>query len=229
MLEEQTAMDTDPSRDVHESKPATVEPLRRIEWAQMLVTGLAAGLTTVAMVAVGQAVLSGQWWKMGTLIFYAMVLVLFVSRRRTPHSSHSPHHWIFALSGTFLPFAISPIESQYSSLLFWGTLPLQVAGMTLSIIAMSALGRSFGVIAANRGIKRDGLYAVVRHPLYLGETIWFFSIVLQNISWYNVLVFSLQVSCQVRRIFDEEGLLRRDPLYQQYTTLVPFRLIPRLF
>jgi protein-S-isoprenylcysteine O-methyltransferase Ste14 len=217
------------SRQVHESSLATAEQLGRKQWAQTLVTGVAAGLATVGIVAVGKAVLLGQWWKIGTLIFYAMLLILFVIRRRTTNSSQSAPHWFFALSGTFLPFAMSSTESQHTALLFWGTLPLQLAGMSISIIAMSALGRSFGVIAANRSIKIDGPYAIVRHPLYLGEAIWFLSIILQNLSWYNLLIFAVQISCQIRRIFDEEALLGRDHMYQQYRNRVHYRLIRRLF
>ena len=218
-----TALTSDPER----SKSAPNAALSR--WAQTVITGLAAGLATVGMVAVGRDVLSGHWWKIGILIFYAMVLVLFVIRRRTTDSSHSPLHWAFALSGTFLPFALISVESEHSELLFWITLPLLLTGMAISIIALSTLGRSFGVIAANRSIKSSGLYALVRHPLYLGEAIWFFSIILQNLSWYNLLIFAVQISCQVRRIFDEEGLLRNDPMYQQYATAVQYRLIRHVF
>jgi protein-S-isoprenylcysteine O-methyltransferase Ste14 len=222
-------MDTDLSREVHESSPATAEQLGHRRWAQTLVTGVAAGLATVGIVAVGQGALSGQWWKIGTLTFYAMLLVLFVIRRRTTNSSHSPRHWIFALSGTFLPFAMSSIESQHSALLFWVTLPLQLTGMAISIIALSALGRSFGIIAANRSVKSGGPYAIVRHPLYLGEAIWFSSIILQNLSWYNLLIFAVQISCQIRRIFDEEALLSSDRMYQHYRNVVHYRLIRHLF
>src|SRR5438094_8672686 len=63
------------SRQVHESSLATAEQLGRKQWAQTLITGVAAGLATVGIVAVGKAVLLGQWWKIGTLIFYAMVLI----------------------------------------------------------------------------------------------------------------------------------------------------------
>jgi protein-S-isoprenylcysteine O-methyltransferase Ste14 len=228
-------MHTVVTSDAESSKSAPPGGLSRKAWAQTLITGLAAGLATFGLIAVGKAVLLGHWWKIGTLIFYAMVLVFFIVRRRTTESSRSPRHWIFALTGTFLPFALIPVESEYSSLLFWGTLPLQLLGMSISILALSALGRSFGIVAANRSIKSTGPYAIVRHPLYLGEAIWFLSIVLQNLSWHNklswlnVLIFAAQISCQIRRIFDEEALLNRDRMYQQYRNLVQYRLIRRVF
>jgi len=222
-------MQTALTSDVKRSKSAPPASLSRKVWAQTLFTGLAAALATIGVIAVGKAVLLGHWWKIGTLIFYAMILVFFIVRRRSTESSNSPRHWILALGGSFLPFALIPVESEHSSLLFWGTLPLQLTGMSIAIIAMSALGRSFGVIAANRSIKSDGPYAIVRHPLYLGEAIWFLSIILQNLSWYNLLIFSVQISCQIRRIVDEEALLGRDRMYQQYSGRVHYRLIPRVF
>ncbi len=197
---------------------------------QTLITGLAAALATAGVIAVGKAVLAGQWWKTGTLIFYAMVLVLFVTRRRSAESSRSARHWIFALGGSFLPFALIPVAASSSSgHVFWMTLPLQVTGMAISILALATLGRSFGVIAARRDIKSHGPYALMRHPLYLGEAVWFLSIVLQNACWFNALVFSVQLACQLRRISEEESLLAKDPAYCLYMQTVPYRFIPHLY
>ena len=44
-------------------------------------------------------------------------------------------------------------------------------GLYVQISAKVILGRSFGLIAANRGIKVAGPYRIVRHPIYAGYTI----------------------------------------------------------
>ena len=46
-------------------------------------------------------------------------------------------------------------------------------GLTLTCYGFWSLGRSFGVVAANRGIKSRGPYSFVRHPIYLGFLVAF--------------------------------------------------------
>ena len=44
-----------------------------------------------------------------------------------------------------------------------------MAGLCVNISAKLFLNRSFGIVAANRGIKRGGPYRLVRHPMYFGS------------------------------------------------------------
>jgi len=164
----------------------------------------------------------------GSISFYLMMLFLFIFRHPIKESSLKPSHWIFALSGTILPLAIT-IESHRPPFLTWISLPIELMGMIFSLIAIYTLGRSFGIIAANREVKTNGVYHIIRHPLYLGEALWLFALVLQNISLFNVVLFIVQSSCQVRRILEEEQLLQKDNAYLQYMQTVPWRVIPRIF
>src|SRR3954468_18482366 len=43
---------------------------------------------------------------------------------------------------------------------------LQLLGWGLAVVCLSTLGRSFGLVAANRGIVTRGPYGLVRHPIY---------------------------------------------------------------
>ena len=48
---------------------------------------------------------------------------------------------------------------------------IMLIGLYVQISAKVILGRSFGLIAANRGIKVAGPHRIVRHPMYAGYTI----------------------------------------------------------
>lgn len=46
-----------------------------------------------------------------------------------------------------------------------------VGGIGLQLFAKVFLGLSFGVVAANRGVKIGGPYSFIRHPMYAGYTL----------------------------------------------------------
>ena len=106
---------------------------------------------------------------------------------------------------------------------------LMLAGLALSFYAKVTLWRSFGLVAANRGVKRHGPYRVIRHPMYLGYAITQVGFALLNPVWSNLLIYSAAFGLQVLRLKAEEGLLERDPVYADYMARVRFRLAPGLF
>ncbi|MDQ2729315.1 MAG: hypothetical protein M3Y91_15975 [Actinomycetota bacterium] len=91
------------------------------------------------------------------------------------------------------------------------------------------LGRSFGFAAADRGLKRRGPYAIVRHPLYASYVLLQLGYVLQSISVRNVLVMVFVCSCDVGRALAEERLLATSTTYDDYRKKVRWRLIPGLW
>ena len=48
---------------------------------------------------------------------------------------------------------------------------LGVVGMVIAVPAMVSLGRSFSLTPQARSLTTGGLYRIIRHPLYLGETL----------------------------------------------------------
>jgi protein-S-isoprenylcysteine O-methyltransferase Ste14 len=106
---------------------------------------------------------------------------------------------------------------------------LMAAGLLLNISAKIALNRSFGLAAANRGIKRAGPYRLLRHPMYAGYAFTQATFLLLNPSFWNLGVYALSWSIQLLRIRAEETLLMEDPAYRVYAGEVRFRLIPGLY
>lgn len=164
----------------------------------------------------------------GCISFYIMMFFLLIFRHSTKEASVKPLHWFFAISGTVLPLAIMT-STHRLQWLTWLSLPIELLGIIFSLIAIYTLGRSFGIIAANREIKTSGVYKIIRHPLYAGESLWFLSLVLQHISVFNVALYLVQSACQIRRLLEEETLLQKDEKYAQYMKEVPWRVIPGIF
>ncbi len=72
-----------------------------------------------------------------------------------------------------------------------------------------------------------GLYAVVRHPMYMASTVMFLALPLILGSWYALIPFALYPVIMVVRIRGEEKLLTAELSgYEEYTRKVRYRLIP---
>lgn len=101
--------------------------------------------------------------------------------------------------------------------------------MSITIVALLSLRRSFGVVAANRGVRTGGLYRFVRHPLYGSYIIGYVGFLLGNVTAWNMLLIVLMFMCQYLRTHAEERILLHDPIYQEYAVRVPYRFIPFVF
>jgi protein-S-isoprenylcysteine O-methyltransferase Ste14 len=75
-----------------------------------------------------------------------------------------------------------------------------------------------------------GLYARVRHPMYVGVLIMVAGIPLALGSWWGLLILALTIPVLVLRIRDEEKLLEKDLTgYKEYEQKVRYRLVPYLW
>lgn len=106
---------------------------------------------------------------------------------------------------------------------------LILTGNALCIYVLSRLGRSFSIMAEARTLVSDGPYGIVRHPLYLAEQIPILGIFIQFASVPAAVLVALQFAFQLRRMFNEERLLRETfPEYAAYMTRTA-RLIPAVW
>ena len=75
-----------------------------------------------------------------------------------------------------------------------------------------------------------GVYGFVRHPMYLGATLWFVGGALLLGSVCGLLVGLALVGLLIVRIFVEEKLLTHDlEGYQAYREKVRYRLMPHVW
>jgi protein-S-isoprenylcysteine O-methyltransferase Ste14 len=171
---------------------------------------------------------SGQLTGLGLVAQETLFATLFLFRRAPRRSSTSVVDWILASGGSFLVLALRP---SGHTMFGWrdAFVALQFAGLFLTLISLTTLGRSFGIVAADRGLKTGGPYAVVRHPIYASYMITQCGYVLQNLSLMNVAIIVIDTGCQIGRIRAEERMLRRDPTWASYAQRVRFRLLPGVY
>lgn len=158
------------------------------------------------------------------LVAFETIMIGFVlSRRDSDDVDFSPLAVVAGLAGSFMALGFRPAGGAEDALV--GQI-IQVGGILLQLGASMSLGRSFGLIPANRGIKSGGLYRVVRHPLYFSYLVTQVGYILNNRSILNVVVFAVGIGFQVIRIRYEEKLLSTDPAYQSYMGTVRWHLVP---
>jgi protein-S-isoprenylcysteine O-methyltransferase Ste14 len=97
------------------------------------------------------------------------------------------------------------------------------------IYAKVFLGRSFGIVAADRGIVVMGPYRIVRHPIYLGYFVTHIEFLLANWSARNIALYISIYFFKISRILAEERILREDESYRADCQRVRYRVIPFIF
>ena len=153
--------------------------------------------------------------------------VLFLTRRRSRATSQDVGAWVAATVGGWGPLLLQPADSNLS--LTVAGLVLQTVGMSLTFVGFGALGRSFGVVAANRGLKTAGPYGIVRHPIYLSHSLTLTGFLVGNFSWLTLGMYLTIVTAQVARIRAEQKLLMATTDYAEYSDRVRWRLVPGLY
>jgi protein-S-isoprenylcysteine O-methyltransferase Ste14 len=160
------------------------------------------------------------------VLSYGLIIILLIFRRPAIHISTNFFDWATSFLALFLPIALHGNGAPFSIL--WGTIFLQV-GASITLFSVLHLWRSFGIVAADRGIQTGGIYRMVRHPLYAGLIISQIGLLFFMPSISNVLLcFALWV-LTVYRIFAEEQLLKLNPQYQLYMQRTPYKLLPGMW
>jgi protein-S-isoprenylcysteine O-methyltransferase Ste14 len=122
------------------------------------------------------------------------------------------------LTSPFMTKTITPKAAYITSL-----------GALIVIASIWNLNFSYGWVPANRGVKTEGLYKIVRHPMYLGHSIMLTGWLLLYGSLFNLIVYTIFILINITLIFLEEQVLVKDEKYRKYCKNVRYRLIPYIF
>jgi protein-S-isoprenylcysteine O-methyltransferase Ste14 len=109
------------------------------------------------------------------------------------------------------------------------TVMLSALGLCLVVVGKMTLGRSFGLVPANRGVVVRGPYTLVRHPIYTGYLVTHIAFLMAHPTPWNAGVFVLADTALVLRALTEERVLSADMEYQQYCRRVEWHLVPGVF
>jgi len=106
---------------------------------------------------------------------------------------------------------------------------LSVVGLCLVIAGKLTLGRSFGIVPANRGVVAAGPYLFVRHPIYVGYLVTHLAFLAAHPTPANIAIVICADTALVARALFEERILLRDAVYRAYCGRVAWHLVPGVF
>jgi protein-S-isoprenylcysteine O-methyltransferase Ste14 len=165
-------------------------------------------------------------------VFFAhnLLLVLIVLARRDHISiDRGVFRQGVALVAFFSAIAFDTEPTAPAAWMITAAKATTVVALVLGSVTLLNLGRSFGIMIALRKVKTGGLYRIVRHPMYLVDTIWRTAFIIQNPSPFNLALYVAATACYVYRAILEERFLAGDPEYSAYMERVRYRFIPGVF
>jgi protein-S-isoprenylcysteine O-methyltransferase Ste14 len=160
------------------------------------------------------------------VVFHSTLLILSLVRRDVQTVDRRVVAFAVAWAGALLPLLLRPAASGVDPL---AGQALQVVGLALQIAAMASLGRSFGVVAADRGIQTGGAYRFVRHPIYAASLFADVGFVMSHPTAANIAILSAATATQIIRIWFEERHLSASPEYAEYCRIRRWRLVPGIW
>ena len=170
-----------------------------------------------------------RWTALLLLVSEGYTLMLVLLARRASLRDASP----LAMAATvYATCAVALLDPADTTRLApeWVGATLQMLSMLWQFTAKVFLGRSFGLLPAQRGLVVGGPYRFVRHPIYFGYLIAHIGFLLANFSWRNAGVLALLYVAQVIRIRREESVLEADNgEYRLYQQRVRWRLFPFVY
>jgi protein-S-isoprenylcysteine O-methyltransferase Ste14 len=184
--------------------------------------------TFLAMRFAAQFAATGHITGLMLLASEATVVVLTVFRRATGIVDRSVRARILTTVACIGPLLLAPVIGG-AVLPEAATATISGAGLLVVIAGKLSLGRSFGLMPANRGVVSTGLYRLVRHPIYMGYLVCHVGVLAANPSTWNVLTLVCADAALMIRALYEERVLAQDPAYRDYLQLVRWRVLPGIF
>jgi len=167
---------------------------------------------------------------MATMLFLALIAVMTIARRRPVRKADGWPPRFAALAGFLLLYALLLLPSAEPDPA-WDSaaLGLLLAGHFLCAVTLMQLGRSLSILPEARRLVTGGLYARIRHPLYLGEAIATIGVLLLYRIPEAFALVALQFGVQLWRMREEEKVLAAAfPEYAEYQRRTA-RLIPGIY
>jgi len=162
------------------------------------------------------------------LVSEALVVMLTVVRRSAAAVDRSARARLLTVLSMLGPPLLQP--AHVAAILPQSlTVAASAVGLVIVIAGKLTLGRSFGLMPANRGVVSSGIYRIVRHPIYLGYLITHVAFLVATPSAWNIAALFAADSALLARAVCEEQTLSRDERYRAYQQTVRWRICPGVF
>jgi protein-S-isoprenylcysteine O-methyltransferase Ste14 len=135
---------------------------------------------------------------------------------------------MFVVSALDHRFGWSPVPATISVI---GDVLVAVGlGLAMLVIVQNSYAAANVTVEAGQQLVSTGLYGVVRHPMYTGNTLMMLGVPLALGSYWGLTLVVPGVIVLALRIRDEEDLLSNELTgYREYTQQVRYRLVPYLW
>lgn len=188
-------------------------------------------LTAFAVFAyrsISSTIESGAYVNLLLLSSEAAMAFFTLVRRRSLDISRRGLDWAAGFAATLAPLMVMPVGGNPLVPMALCA-ALLMLGFTLQMWAKLTLRRSFGIVAANRGVKVSGPYRIVRHPMYAGYTLTHIGFLLAGPNLWNCSLYAFALCLQIVRIRAEERILTNDAAYRSLKEATRYRLLPLVF
>lgn len=158
---------------------------------------------------------------------FLILIVTMLLRHPPERVTPNPLYWLLAFVASYWFFLVGSFTTQGTECAPHGVIvAVSVASFGISLWARLSLGRSIGLVPAQRKLIMHGAYRFMRHPMYTAIFLSYLALGLQNFSAVNVLIFGTGAGLFVIKSVVEENFLRQDPEYDRYMARVRWRWIP---
>jgi protein-S-isoprenylcysteine O-methyltransferase Ste14 len=164
------------------------------------------------------------------LAIHFLVVIFTMVLRSTPvRVTPNPWFWALAFVATYWGLLVATFAKPGVAIApAVVTNSISILSILVVIYARLSLGRSIGLVPAQRVIITHGSYQFVRHPIYTGIFISYTSFMLRACSPTKVALALCGISFYLIKSVIEERFLAVDPEYADYLAQVRWRWFPGL-
>lgn len=139
--------------------------------------------------------------------------------------------WYLSMAAMFV---VSALDHRFG----WSPVPMAIClvgdvlvavglGVAMLVVSQNSHAAATVRVEAGQELVSTGLYALVRHPMYIGNLITMVGIPLALASYWGLVFVVPGLIVLALRIRDEEKLLQQElDGYREYTQKVRYRLVP---
>ncbi|MGB6764343.1 methyltransferase family protein [Mycobacterium sp.] len=139
--------------------------------------------------------------------------------------------WYLSMAAMFV---VSALDHRFG----WSPVPMAIClvgvvlvavglGVAMLVVSQNSYAAATVRVEAGQELVSTGLYALVRHPMYIGNLITMVGIPLALASYWGLVFVVPGLIVLALRIRDEEKLLQQElDGYREYTQKVRYRLVP---